>query len=267
MMKFMDNQLRELSVDYKRKTYRLSIKLRPNEDDLIVFLHGWGGTKECFAGAFSTDALKEYGICAIDLLGFGKSDKPEGSSYDLLDQANIVTLAVNSLKAKRVYLVGHSMGGGIGVLAAPHVKNLVIFINADGNLAPVGSATDARIVAKQSFRRFTSFTLPLLITLLRFHPRRSMRIWARWFGEASPLALYRSIKSLVSWSDSGKLFLSFESLPYKAYVYAAYGKRKKDVVPMLDKSITHEVPASGHALMNHNPEGFYATVEKIISAA
>lgn len=263
----MDNQLRELSVDYEGKTYRLSIRLRSNKDDLIVFLHGWGGTKECFADAFSTDALKEYGICAIDLLGFGKSDKPEDFSYDLLNQANIVALAVNSFNAKRVYLVGHSMGGGIGVLAAPHIKRLVIFINADGNLAPVGSAADARIVAKQSFRRFTLFTLPLLITLLRFHPRRSMRIWARWFGEASPLALYRSIKSLVSWSDSGTLFPSFESLPHKAYVYAAYGKRKKDIVPRLDKSITYEVPSSGHALMNHNPKGFYATVKKVISTA
>jgi pimeloyl-ACP methyl ester carboxylesterase len=270
MMNSMDNQLRNLQVEYKDKTYKLSVRLRPDSSDsngLIVFIHGWGGAKECFTDAFSSDALGDYGICTIDLLGFGKSEKPEDFSYDLLDQANIVALAVNSLGAAKVYIVGHSMGGGIGLLAAPQIQNLAMFINAEGNLAPVGSATDARIAAKQSFRQFTSFTLPLLIILLRFHPRRSMRIWAQWFSEASPLALHRSIQSLVRWSDSRKLFPLFESLPRKAYVYGANGKRKKDIVPRLSKSIAYEVLSSGHPLMNHNPKGFYAIVAKIIHDA
>ncbi len=270
MMNSMDDQLRELRIEYKDKTYKLSVRLRPDSADsngLIIFLHGWGGAKECFTDAFSSDALAEYDICTIDLLGFGKSDKPEDFSYDLLDQANIVALAVDSLGATKVYMVGHSMGGGIGLLAAPQIKNLLMFINAEGNLAPVGSATDARIAARQSLKQFTSFTLPLLTTLLRSHPRRSMRPWARWFSEASPLALHRSIQSLVKWSDSRKLFSLFESLPHKAYIYGANGKRKKDIVPRLSKAITYEVPASGHPLMNHNPRGFYAAVAKIIRDA
>ncbi len=267
MIGYMNAQLRKLQVHYISKTYELSATVRPASDMLIVFLHGWGGAKECFDDAFSSKSLKDYGICAIDLVGFGESEKPEDFSYDLLDQANVVALAVNSLNVKKVYLVGHSMGGGIGLLAAPQIKNLVMFINAEGNLAPVGSTTDARIAAKQSFRQFTAFTLPLLITLLRFHPRLSMRPWARWFSEASPLALHRSIQSLVKWSDSRKLFPLFESLPRKAYVYGANGKRRKDIVPKLSKAIVYEVPASGHPLMNHNPRGFYTAVARIIRDA
>lgn len=263
----MESRLRELQVEYKGKTYRLSVRLRPassSSNDLLVFLHGWGGSKDSFAEAFLAGPLTGHGLCAIDLLGFGKSEKPEDFSYDLLDQANVVALAINSLGADKVYIVGHSMGGAIGLLAAPQVKNLILFINAEGNLAPVGSATDARIAARQSFRQFKAFTLPLAIALLRFHPKGSMRIWAKWFDEASPLALHRSIRSLVRWSDSRKLFPLFESLPRKAYIYGANGKRKKDIVPKLDKSVTHEVPASGHPLMNHNPKDFYTIVAKII---
>ncbi|HSX07425.1 MAG TPA: alpha/beta hydrolase [Candidatus Saccharimonadales bacterium] len=264
MMDLMDNQLHELRVSYKDKTYTLSVRLRANTDNLIVFLHGWGGSKEGFAGAFSSDALKQYGICTIDLLGFGKSEKPADFSYDLLDQANVIALAVNSLKAKKIYLVGHSMGGSVGLLAVPLIKNVTMFINADSNLAPNGSGVDARAVTKQPFWIFKSHTLPLLKTLLRLHPRRSMRVWARWFNEASPFAMYRSIQSLVSWSDSGKLFPLFEALPHKAYIYGANGKHRKTIVPKLDKTITYIVPASGHALMTDNPDGFYATVAKIV---
>lgn len=263
MMKPMDSQRRELYVNYNGKSYMLSVRLRPSSNDLVVFLHGWGGSKECFAGAFST-VLKGHGICTIDLLGFGKSEKPVDFSYDLLDQANIVAFAVNSLKAKRVYLVGHSMGGSIGLLAAPLIKNLAIFINAESNLAPNGSGVDARAAARQPFWLFKSHTLPVLKSLLRLHPKRSMRVWAWWFSEASPLALYRSVRSLVTWSNSGELLPLFKSLPHKAYIYSANGKRRKDVVPMLDKSITYKVPASGHALMTDNPTSFYTTVAEVI---
>ncbi|SRR6266702_86179 len=185
-------------------------------------------------------------FCTIDLVGFGKSEKPEDFSYDLLDQANIVALAINSFKAKKIYVVGHSMGGGVGLLAAPLVKNLAIFINAESNLAPNGSGADARAVTKQPFWLFKSFTLSITL-LLRLHPRRSIRVWAQWFDAASPLGLYRSVQSLVAWSDSGKLLPLFNSLPHKAYIYSEDGKRKKDVVPKLSQAITHEISASGHA--------------------
>lgn len=264
MMSGMDRQLSELPVDYKGQSYKLSVELRTNSDALIVFLHGWGGSKACFAESFSSDMLKNYSICTIDLLGFGGSDRPVDFSYDLSDQANIVSLAVNSLNAKKVYLVGHSMGGGIGLLTAPQIKNLAMFIGVENNLAPDGSGVDSRTIAKRPFWLFRSSTLPLLKSLLRVHPKRSMRVWAKCYDQASPLALYRSVQSLVSWSDSGKLFPLFTALPHKAYVYGANGKRRKDVVPKLDRSITYEVSASGHALMTDNPDGFYTTVAEII---
>lgn len=263
----MNSQLRELQIAYKGRTYNLAIRLRPTSNNLIVFLHGWGGTKECFADAFSSSALKGYGICAIDILGFGKSEKPKDFSYDLLDQAKIVATAVNSLGAEKVYLVGHSMGGGIGLLAAPFVKNLAMFIGAENNLAPHGSSLDARLASKQPLWLFQYFTPPVLALFSRLHPSRNVRIWSQWSREASPLGLYRSIRSLADWSDSGELLPRFESLPRKAYIYSANGKRKKDVAPKLSKSITYEINGSGHALMLDNPNDFYDTTARILRDA
>lgn len=261
----MNERLRELRLEYKGREYRLSTEQRRGSGNLIVFLHGWGGSKDSFSGAFSSEGLKDFDICTLDLLGFGQSEKPADFSYDLLDQANVVALAVNSLNAKKVYLVGHSMGGGIGLLAAPLLKKkMAIFISAESNLAPTGSGTDARVVAKQPFWLFKSLTLPLLKILLRLHPRHSIRVWAYWFDEASPSGLYKSVQSLVEWSDSGKLLPLFKSLPHKAYIYSENGKRRKDVIPQLSRSITYEIPASGHVLMGDNPTDFYDTIAKII---
>lgn len=264
----MVNPQCELNIDFKGKTYRLSIEQRRGLGDLIVFLHGWGGSKESFAGAFSSEALKDFDICTIDLIGFGNSEKPKDFSYNLLDQANIVASAVNSLGTKKVFLVGHSMGGGIGLLTAPLLKKrMAAFISAEGNLAPSGSGQNARAAANQPFWLFRFFTLPLIILLLRLHPRRSVQAWAKWFSEASPLALYRSVQSLVVWSDSGKLLPSFKALPNKAYIYSEKGNRRKDVIPQLDKSTIYEIPACGHILMGDNPLDFYETLAKIIRSA
>lgn len=257
----------ELQVLYKGESYKLSVRLRPPLDNLIVFLHGWGGTKECFDGAFSSEALESYGICTIDLLGFGKSDRPATFSYDLQDQAHIVALAINSLRAKKIYLVGHSMGGGIGTLAAPLITSLTVFIDADSNLTPNGSGIDARLVSKQPLWLFRILTLPLIKTLLRIHPKRSMRVWAQWFGKASSLGLHESIQSLTKWSASRELLPRFKALQQKAYIYGENSKRKKDVVSQLDKPIVYEVPHSGHALMNDNPDAFYEVVARIIHTA
>lgn len=268
MINPMDNQLRELQVGYKGKLYKLSVRIRSNTKNLVVFLHGWGGSKDSFAEAFSSGPLKEYGICTIDLLGFGESEKSEDFSYDLLEQATIVAATVSSLNAKKVYLVGHSMGGGIGLLAAPILgEKLGVFVSAEGNLAPSGSGIVGRTAAKQPFWLFRFFTLPLLKVLLRLHPRHSVRVWAQWFDAASPLGLHRSVQSLVRWSDSGELLPRFKSLPHKAYIYSEHGQRRNDVVLELSKSDTYEIPASDHVLMGDNPDDFYATVAKIIRAA
>lgn len=126
---------------------------------------------------------------------------------------------------------------------------------------------DARIISKQPLWLFQSLTLPALRAFAGLQPDRCPRVWAQWCRKAGALGLYRSIQSLSEWSDSGELLPRFQALPHKAYIYGENGKRKKDVVPELDTSITYEIPSSGHVLMTDNPNDFYATVARIIRAA
>jgi pimeloyl-ACP methyl ester carboxylesterase len=60
-------------------------------------------------------------IVAIDLLGFGGSEKPE-SGYSMEDQAKLVAEALHRLGVERAVVVGHSMGAAVATALSelPH---------------------------------------------------------------------------------------------------------------------------------------------------
>lgn len=93
----------------------------------VVLLHGLGASKVSFAPLM--DGLADYyEVHAVDLPGFGKSDKPlpGGGRYSPRWLAGVVHdyLRVNGLS--RVWLVGNSMGGRVAVeLALRHPDRVV----------------------------------------------------------------------------------------------------------------------------------------------
>lgn len=95
----------------------------------ILFVHGlmshrgvWTRTMEYFQD--------RYYCVAIDLLGFGESDKPTDGDYSIQAQAERVLKSANHFGFKTFDLIGHSMGGQIATyltasLAPERVQRLV----------------------------------------------------------------------------------------------------------------------------------------------
>ncbi len=82
--------------------------------DHVLLLHGLGGAKSSF---FDTAAAlsRRYRVHAIDLPGFGSSDKPPFASYDAGFFAETVLKAMDSLGIARAHVVGNSMGGRVAI--------------------------------------------------------------------------------------------------------------------------------------------------------
>jgi pimeloyl-ACP methyl ester carboxylesterase len=74
----------------------------------IVFLHGFLGDASNWR--FVMDSLPDRRCIALDLLGFGSSDKPE-LRYNIWHQVEFVQQCIAALGLERFYLVGHSYGG------------------------------------------------------------------------------------------------------------------------------------------------------------
>jgi pimeloyl-ACP methyl ester carboxylesterase len=80
----------------------------------VLMLHGLGGTKASFLPTVAALAPK-FRTIAVDLLGFGDSDKPLGASYNSEFQARGVAELLDALELERAHLIGHSMGGRIAL--------------------------------------------------------------------------------------------------------------------------------------------------------
>jgi pimeloyl-ACP methyl ester carboxylesterase len=95
---------------------RISLLSAGTGADTIVCLHGLGGTKASFLPTVSALA-GEYRVVAIDLPGFGESDKPIGAPYDAPWFARSTFAAMDALGLERAHIAGNSMGGRVAIEA------------------------------------------------------------------------------------------------------------------------------------------------------
>ena len=57
-------------------------------------------------------------VIAVDLKGFGQSDKPMDERYSVFDQAELLAQLIEDRNLRDLTLVGHSFGGGVALLLA-----------------------------------------------------------------------------------------------------------------------------------------------------
>lgn len=85
----------------------------------MLFVHGLSTTLSTFDPLLPVMIKNGYRVIAVDLFGYGKSDKPD-VAYSVPFHAATVAALVRHLKLKDVILVGHSMGAAISLQTALH---------------------------------------------------------------------------------------------------------------------------------------------------
>jgi len=82
-----------------------------------IAIHGLGATKASFLATVAALAPR-FRVIAIDLPGFGDSDKPVGAPYDARYFATSVVQLLDALGLERAHLIGNSLGGRVALEAA-----------------------------------------------------------------------------------------------------------------------------------------------------
>lgn len=83
----------------------------------VILIHGFCSMSYTWHEVIDQLATRRR-VIAIDLKGFGSSDKPADSDYRVDTQAEIVAGLMDALRLDRVALVGNSLGGAVALRMA-----------------------------------------------------------------------------------------------------------------------------------------------------
>lgn len=139
-------------------------------DTTIILIHGFGGATTNWHETIPALADAGYRVVALDLPGFGLSDKRFDIDYTHPAHADFVAAVMDDLAIEQAVIVGHSMGGSIAAhFAQRHPKKVAGLVFVDGGafqlqgegrstgLAGVLRFPPARRIAQQIILRTTTF--------------------------------------------------------------------------------------------------------------
>jgi len=240
---------------------------REGNKDPIVFLHGFGSTKEDYVDIVRQASLSDYPFLAYDAPGCGET---HCSNLDKLSIPFLLETALAVLdhaKIENFHLVGHSMGGLTALMLAHHIPDRVkSFIDIEGNIAPEDCFLSRQLIdypaanANEFFERFIeralhtpAYSSPLYSASLKHKIR--------------PEAVQGIFSSMVSLSDHGDLMGKFMNLPCpKMFMY---GEQNRDLsyLSHIESSGVKlsEIPECGHFPMYANPPVMWREIADFVS--
>ena len=181
------------------------------------------------------------------------------------DHARAVAALLDQVGAPGVHLIGHSMGGAVGLLLAELPGSAPLsHVSIEGNLVADDCRFGSRAIAAAPRDDFVDRG----IDELRAAPGKSASageaLYPTWVAQVDALALHRSASSLVLWSDSDKLLTRFRSAAQpKLYVFGARN-HEADVLGRLPEIAKVAIEGAGHFVMNDQPRRFYRILANFI---
>jgi len=228
----------------------------------IVMIHGFGGNTFSYRHQI-VDLAQDYRCVAIDLKGFGYSERPDGGDYSLTAQARLVLGAMDALGIDKATLIGQSMGGEVVMrlagMAPDRVERMILAASVPGKRMPIVPRVSvrrrridpiAKLVAESSWRRlFYDRSQPDFAQIRAEYekPARiygtSRTVWEMWEGirhdERIDFAGLRQ-PVLILWAEKERIL----PLP---------GRSLRWLQAQLPQAVTEHIPASGHMLLEEQP--------------
>lgn len=108
----------------------------------VVLVHGWGGCLYSYAEMLPALMAAGHRVLAIDLPGYGLSDKPhDARKYTTQYMSEVVALITERAGIRTFAFVGHSLGGRVGleeaIRGAPGLERLVLINPVGLGVVPI----------------------------------------------------------------------------------------------------------------------------------
>ncbi|KAJ5178372.1 Alpha/beta hydrolase fold-1 [Penicillium coprophilum] len=233
-----------------------------NSTSPILFLHGFGSSKEDLADIVIQPPLKHHGFIAYDAPGCGQSVSNNVSAIDIPFLVATAEAFLARFNIDKFHLIGHSMGGLTALLLANQNPDRVLsFVNIKGNLAPEDCFLSRQIFMFpaddgdafmdafiERTRTSGSFASAMYASTLRVRVRA---------GAVRPI-----FESMVQLTDHGDLIDKFLALPCPRMFMFGEEMRGLSYLPLLEKEGVElaDIVGAGHFPMYSNPLEMYRRI-------
>lgn len=255
----------DLTVDDTAVT--LAVTHRVGQRTPVLFLHGFGSTKEDFTDFLLKPEFIDRGFVAYDAPSCGRSSCTVPARLSIPFLVRTAEAVLDLLGIQRFHLVGHSMGALTALeLSHRYPARVMSFTNIKGNLAP-----------EDCFLSRQVFDYPASDDQAFFQDFVERTYRAPFYGSAlyaislQLKAQAESVRpifsSMVEFSDKGDLLAKFLALPFPCIFM--YGEQYETLsyLPRLAASKIHmaRIPDSGHFPMYSNPPAMWQHISKAIA--
>ncbi|EGA68379.1 alpha/beta hydrolase fold protein [Vibrio sinaloensis DSM 21326] len=264
-----ERQQRSYSFEVDGEQVALSAVTRDGDKEPILFLHGFGSTKEDYTGIVNFPRFDGHPFLAYDAPGFGQSRCQNLHKVDITFLVKTALKVLELVKFERFHLVGHSMGGLTALMLAQLIPERVLsFTDIEGNIAPEDCFLSRQIVEydrESDEQFFTDF-----IQRTSQSADYASALYAASLPHKVQLDVVRSVfSSMVELSDHGQLMACFLGLPMpKMFMFG----EQNDHLSYLEHIESHgvtlaKIPYCGHFPMYSNPVAMWQKIGENISAA
>ncbi len=251
---------------------------------ILFLLHGISCSLDFFEQSIPF-LSRSFRVLALDLLGFGESDKPKKAPYSLAFYASLIReflLKTRGEAETRVFAAGHSMGGKYLLateLLHPGSFERLVLSNTDGFMNVPGwirgislpgikqvlkKVFTSERVASKAFR--SAFHIPEQVDADSY--RKNLAISRNKEAMETVMALNKNFKRL----DLARTQLRQKLHRLNTPVLIVWGDHDQYIPPSVAETVRNEIPGSqlymfkncGHAPMLEYPESFSDIVRNFL---
>ena len=132
----------------------------------VVFLHGFPASGHVWSDVIPLMPAG-HRLVVVDLLGYGRSDPPNGRALTLRAHADRIVALLDVLGIDRACIVGHDLGGGVAQAMAIHAPSRVSRLGLVDSVAFTGWPTRDVRVARALLRLARHIAPAWLLAILR----------------------------------------------------------------------------------------------------
>jgi pimeloyl-ACP methyl ester carboxylesterase len=235
----------------------------------LVFLHGFGSTKEDYADVIQQERLAGRPVLAYDAPGCGDTTCMDLGAISIPFLVSVAEQVLHAKQIDRFHLVGHSMGGLTALLLADRDPSRVTsFVDIEGNVAPEDCFLSRQIVSHPHDDAETFLAdFAERVGGSRFY---SSSLYAASLPHKVRAGAVRPIfESMVELSDHGKLLDRFLGLGVPAmFMYGEQNNSLSYLGTLAAGGVElAEISHSGHFPMYANPPEMWARIADLVSRA